>query len=143
MTISPPDNLHLTCRCGAAQLHVTGQPLMQLYCHCDDCRAAHAAAYVAASIYPAAAVTPQGGPLTATVVRTTQRLHCAACGTYLFSDIPKLDMRSVNAFLLAPGQFQPQMHVQCQHAVLPVQDALPHYRDFPGSFGGTGALVGW
>jgi len=43
------------CRCGAIGLKIAGKPIVQLYCHCDDSQAAHAAAYVPAAIYPAAA----------------------------------------------------------------------------------------
>ena len=41
--------LTTTCRCGAVQLTMSGEPVVQLYCHCDDCRAAHGGAYVAAA----------------------------------------------------------------------------------------------
>ncbi|MFT3762549.1 MAG: GFA family protein [Pseudoxanthomonas sp.] len=133
----------LSCRCGEVGLRVSGDPLVQLYCHCNDCRAAHAAAYVAAAIHPAAAVeVVRGGPVPI-VVKTTPRLRCAACGTHLFAELAGVGMRSVNAFLLPSGAFKPQFHVQCQHAVLPVVDELPHYRGFPAAFGGAEELVGW
>ena len=143
-TAAPPSGaIDLACRCGAVRLRVAGEPVAQLYCHCGDCRAAHAAAYVAAAIYPAAAVTVHGGALTDTVIRTTPRMRCAACGTHLFSELAAPGMRSVNAFLLPAGAFRPQIHVQCQHAVLPVRDELPHFKGFPPGFGGTDERVAW
>ena len=48
--------MEVHCRCGAARLTIHAAPLAQLYCHCDDCRAAHDGAYVAASIHPATGV---------------------------------------------------------------------------------------
>ena len=48
--------LTASCRCGGVELRIEGTPIAQFYCHCDDCQAAHSAAYVAESIYPAAAV---------------------------------------------------------------------------------------
>ncbi|WP_370453246.1 GFA family protein [Salinisphaera sp. LB1] len=116
---------------------------MQAYCHCDDCRAAHGAAYVASSAYPATAVRVVHGTPTPIVVKTTQRMRCETCGTHLFSEIPRMGLRSVNAFLLPSKEFNPKLHVQCQHAVLPIVDNLPHFKDFPSEGGGSGELVDW
>lgn len=134
---------HVQCPCGSVHLQLTGTPIPQVYCHCDDCRTAHAAAYVASAAYPAEAVTVTQGELHARVLKTTPRMACSVCGGHLFSELPEFGMRSVNAFLLPPGVFQPQMHIQCQHAVLPVQDNLPHYKDWPPAHGGSDETVDW
>ena len=131
------------CRCGGIVLKITGKPVVQLYCHCDDCQAAHGAAYVLSAIYPASAVTVERGKPTPMVVKATQRMRCEDCGTYLFSELPRVGMRSVSAYCLPKGEFNPQFHVQCQHAVLPVVDDLPHYKGFPASFGGAEEFVDW
>lgn len=131
------------CRCGAVRMRVSAAPVVQLYCHCDDCRAAHNAAYVASAIFPAGAVEVLQGEPKPLAGGTTPRLRCVDCGTHLYSELARVPMRSVNAFLLPPGAFQPQFHVQCQHAVLPVLDDLPHYRGFPAAFGGAEEFVGW
>ena len=138
-----PARQHIQCPCGSVHLTLTGQPIIQLYCHCDDCRAAHGAAYVASVGYPAEAVTVTQGSLHPRVLKTTPRMACNACGAHLFSELPEFGARSVNAFLLPPGVFQPQMHIQCQHAVLPVVDDLPHYQDWPPAYGGSGETVDW
>jgi hypothetical protein len=124
-------------------MKITGEPVAQIYCHCDDCRAAHGAAYVAASIYPAQSVQVVRGQPTPIAVSKTQRMRCAACGTHLFAEITNPGLRSVNAFLLPQGKFNPQFHIQCQHAVLPVVDGLPHYKGFPAAFGGAEEFVDW
>lgn len=146
----PPDistagnTLKLACRCGGVHLHIKGEPLAQFYCHCDDCQTAHAAAYVAEAVYPAAAVCVTQGATVTHHVRTTPRLSCAACGTALFAEIAaEGGLRSVNAYLLPSGVFQPQFHMHCQYAVLPVVDDLPHYRHAPAAFGGSDELVAW
>lgn len=131
------------CRCGAIGLKIAGEPVVQLYCHCDDCQSAHGAAYVPAAIYPAETVEVVRGRPAPMVVKSTQRMRCAACGTYLFSELPGVGMRSVSAYLLPEGEFKPQFHVQCAHAVLPVVDDLPHYKGFPASFGGAEEFVAW
>jgi hypothetical protein len=48
-----------------------------------------------------------------------------------------MGVRSVIATLLPRGTFQPAFHMQCQHALLPVRDALPHDKGYPAMFGGT------
>jgi len=136
-------NIETQCRCGAVALKIDGDPVVQLYCHCDDCRAAHGAAYVGASIYPAQSVYVTRGEPTPIVVKATQRMRCADCGTHLFSEITQAGLRSVNGFLLPTTEFNPQLHIQCQHAVLPVVDNLPHYKGFPPAFGGADEQVAW
>jgi hypothetical protein len=131
------------CRCGAITLRVSAEPRVQLFCHCDDCRAAHGGAYVAAAVFPAPTVEVTGGEPVATIVRTVHRMRCPDCATHLYSELAPVGMRSVNAFLLPKGAFKPQFHVQCQHAVLPVLDDLPHYKGFPAMFGGAEEFVAW
>ena len=138
-----PTPLHIQCPCGSVHLQLTGTPIAQVYCHCDDCRAAHAAAYVASALYPAEAVTVTQGTLHPRVLKTRARMACSACGSHLFSELPEFGARSVNAFLLPAGVFQPQMHLQCQHAVLPVKDDLPHYKDWPPTHSGSNETMDW
>jgi hypothetical protein len=28
----------VTCRCGAVEIEISGAPIAQFYCHCDDCQ---------------------------------------------------------------------------------------------------------
>ena len=77
------------------------------------------------------------------VLKATQRVRCVECGTYLFSELAAVEMRSVRPYLLPKEAFKPQFHVQCAHAVLPVEDNLPHYKGFPASFGGAEEFVAW
>jgi hypothetical protein len=76
-------------------------------------------------------VEVERGTPTPMVVKETERMCCGDCGSYLFSELARVGMRSVNAYLLPRGEFNPQFHVQCQHAVLPVVDHLPHYKTSP------------
>jgi hypothetical protein len=131
------------CRCGAIGLRISANPVVQLYCHCDDCQAAHGAAYVSSAIYPAQAVEVVRGRPAAMVVKTTRRMRCPDCGAYLYAELANVGMRSVSGYLLPKGSFKPQFHVQCEHAVLPVVDDLPHYKGFPASFGGAETFVDW
>jgi len=131
------------CRCGAIGMRISGDPAVQLYCHCADCQAAHGAAYVPAAIYPAQAVEVARGAPAVTAVKTTPRMRCPDCGAHLYAELAGVGMRSVSGYLLPKGSFKPQFHVQCADAVLPVVDDLPHYRGFPASFGGAETFVDW
>ena len=71
------------------------------------------------------------------VLKATQRVRCVECGTYLFSELAAVEMRSVSPYLLPQEAFKPQCHVNARTLVLPVVDSLPHYKGFPASFGGA------
>lgn len=135
--------LHVTCRCGAVELEISGEPVAQFYCHCDDCQAVHGGAYVPESAYPADAVRVlRGDPLTWKLKRSP-RFTCRGCGTRLFIEALRVGLRGVNGYLLPPGEFEPTFHMQCQFAVRPVMDDLPHYKSRPARFGGTDEVVDW
>jgi hypothetical protein len=133
----------IPCRCGAVEMSIRAAPLVQMYCHCDDCQAVHGAAYVPESVYPADAVEiVRGSPLTWKLKRSP-RFTCGACGTRLFIDVIPLKLRGVNGTLLPKGEFRPTFHMQCQFAVLPMKDDLPHYKSRPARFGGSDETVDW
>src|ERR1700722_9076909 len=98
------------CRCGVVEIEISAEPIVQFYCHCDDCQAVHGGAYAPESVYSADAVKV---------------------------------VRGVNGYLLPPSKFQPAFHVQCQFAVRPIVDDLPHYKGMPARFGGSDEAVGW
>jgi hypothetical protein len=131
------------CHCGETQIQIAAEPMAQLHCHCDDCQKAHSAAYISAVLYPANAVTVLEGEPVAFVQKRTPRMRCPLCGTFLFSELSEFGLRSVNAYILPAGYFQPQFHVQCQYAVHPIADNLPHYKAFPAKFGGSDEQVNW
>jgi hypothetical protein len=33
------------CRCGATEIEIGAEPIVQFFCHCDDCQAVHGGAY--------------------------------------------------------------------------------------------------
>jgi hypothetical protein len=133
----------ISCLCGAVTMELSGAPLAQLYCHCDDCQAVHGAAYVPASLYPIAATRLVAGQPLLWKRRTTIRATCPACGTRVYAEPPGARMRSFLATLLPATAFRPEFHMQCQFALLPVGDDLPHYAGEPARFGGSDAEVTW
>ena len=125
---------NVACHCGAVELQLTGQPILQYYCHCDDCQAVHHGPF-AVALYPATAVAVNGATTTF-VLKTSPRTKCARCETHLFAESPGQPMRGVNGALLK-GEFRPQFHVQCRFAREPIDDSLPHYKAWPARVGGS------
>lgn len=134
--------IKISCLCGAVKMQVNGAPVEQFYCHCDDCQAASGGPYVAVAVYPKDGVTVEGELKTLTI-RTMPRKWCARCGRRMIGEVVDFDQRGVNALLLPTGMFKPEFHIQCQYAVLPVEDDLPHYKSFPAKFGGSDETVDW
>jgi hypothetical protein len=132
----------IECRCGAVGVELRGEPLLQFYCHCDDCQAVHGAAFVPVAMYKTDAVSIVRGEASSWSLRTTPRRTCPACGTRLFAE-PNPRVRGVTAYLLPAGLFKPTFHIQCRFAVLPVRDDLPHYRSLPARLGGADETVDW
>lgn len=131
------------CKCGAVHLELRGAPLMQFYCHCDDCQAASGQPYVAVALFPAQAVTLTRGTLGSWTYKTMARHRCEQCGTTLMGEPPGLDFRGVRGDLLPPGLFKPEYHIHCRYAVRPMADGLPHYKQLPAQFGGSDEQVDW
>jgi hypothetical protein len=94
-------------------------------------------------MYPAGAVQVTRGDVRSWTLKSTPRSSCVVCATRVFSEILVVGMRGVNGILLPNGTFQPQFHIHCQRALIPVQDALPHFKAFPARFGGSDELVSW
>ena len=130
------------CACGVVEVQLTGEPMWQYVCHCDDCQAVHGGAYPVA-LYPASAVVVTRGETSAFTLRTTPRTKCSRCGTYLFAEVPGYPYRGVNGELLPQGRFNAEFHVQCRYAAARIADELPHYKDTPAKFRGSGELMSW
>lgn len=133
-------NATIQCSCGSVQIQLTGKPLVQYICHCDDCQTVHGKAY-ACCLYAAPAVTVEQGETEAFTLRTSPRTKCKGCGTFLFAEVPGYGVRGVNADLLPSGMFAPEFHIQCRYATLPIKDDLPHYKGTPARFNGSDELI--
>jgi hypothetical protein len=131
------------CRCGSVELAITEPPIVQLYCHCDDCQIVHGACYVPESVYRAEAVRVVRGEPSAWKLKRNPRVTCRECGTRLFIEVLALGLRGVNGTLLPEGMFRASFHMNCKFAVRPVKDDLPHYALRPARFGGSNETVDW
>jgi hypothetical protein len=124
------------CRCGAVEVEISAEPIVQFFCHCDDCQAVHGGAYAPESVYPADAVKVVRGDPTTWKLKRNPRFTCPECGTRLFIDVLGRNLRGVNGFLLPPGKFQPAFHVQCRISEsASIVGADPALADADGSAG--------
>jgi hypothetical protein len=89
---------NVQCRCGAVEVEITAEPIVQFYCHCDDCQAVHGGAYAPESVYPAAAVKVVRGDPMSWKLKRNPRVTCRECGTRLFIDVEAQRLRGVNDF---------------------------------------------
>jgi hypothetical protein len=135
------DPIEVSCACGAVTVRLTASPLTQFYCHCDDCQRATGSPYIGVAVFSANAVSLQGETDVWTL-RTMPRRRCHTCGIQMIGE-PGDDMIGVRADRLPAGAFQPQFHIHCRYALLPVRDALPHYAGFPPEFGGDDERAAW
>jgi hypothetical protein len=131
--------MRVSCKCGAVDVQLTGQALVQYYCHCDDCQSIHGRAY-ACALYPANAVVVTGNTQ-AVALKTTPRTKCTRCGTFLFAEVPGYGVRGVNALLFPEGAFVAEFHMQCQFAKTRITDDLPQFKNLPPQFGGSGEVM--
>jgi hypothetical protein len=136
-------DIAIECLCRDVQMKLTGEPLAHVYCHCDDCQRVHGGAYLPAAMYRTEQTSVLAGDPHLWKLKTTVRATCRGCGTRIFAEPPGLGIRSITAYLLPPGLFHPVFHMQCQHALLPIRDSLPHYKHYPALFGGTDEQMPW
>ena len=135
--------MNIECHCGQVKIKLTGEPVVDLYCHCRDCQRIAGGGYVPYSIYPHAGVEVTEGETFKWALKDNQRTRCANCGTYLFGDPAGMGVHGIIAHLLPPGVFKPQLHIMCKDAMVPMKDDLPHFAGFPASLGGSDDKVDW
>ena len=132
------------CMCGAVALELSGEPAVQVFCHCESCRGWLNAPVHAATLWPAASVKiTKGADKLGTYKRTeaSHRKFCTSCGTPVLVDHPAMGMVDVPAGRVQGFDYKPTLHVHYGEKVLSVKDGLPKFKDFPKDFGGSGATL--
>jgi hypothetical protein len=135
--------IELTCLCKNLRLRIDAEPIVGFWCHCEDCRAAHGAAYVGVALFPSSAVTISAGEAAAFTIRSLPRSFCQVCGTRMFACVPNADVIGIVATRLPDDKFRPEFHIHCVEALAPVKDDLPHFAGLPAIFGGIDRTVDW
>jgi hypothetical protein len=132
------------CFCGTVTIEVSGEPEAMGYCHCASCRSWSGGPVNAFSLWKPEAVTVTAGEEQIGTFEKTafsQRQYCTRCGGHLMSRHPGLGMIDVFAATIPTLDFQPGVHLNYAETVLPMNDGLPKFRDFPAEVGGSGETM--
>ncbi len=121
------------CPCGSVMLELRGEPLGQVYYHCDDCQRAHGAAYVPRAIFPRDAVSISSGVTGSWVNRTRTMIICTDRGSHLYGEQDGSPFRGVDAALFPDGKFMPQAHCHCQQIMSIFTKHHQHNTGLPSS----------
>jgi len=124
------------CHCGAIRYEVSGEPVHNALCYCNDCRRSAGAPTVHWTLFPKEAVSVTGTPAKYESSPGTTRQFCARCGTGLFylneAIFPgQIDVQA--ATLDDPSALPPQACVQLADAPtwLGSEASLPHFERYP------------
>lgn len=105
------------CRCGALRVQLASPPVLQLVCHCTDCRAVAGTPFSQFVFFRARDAQVTGNAVHRTFVadsgHATQRECCTQCGDMLIdrtAGFPKV-IGIVAGRIDAPFTFEPQHHV--------------------------------
>lgn len=134
---------HIQCACGAVQGELSGDPAIQVYCHCNDCRDWLGAPIHAATVWPGNQLTlTKGADNLITYERTanSQRKSCKSCGAAVFVIHPSQGVVDVLASRVEGFTFNPVMHVFYGERMVDLPDDLPKFLNLPTEMGGDGAM---
>jgi hypothetical protein len=124
------------CLCGSIRFECRSEPVTAVFCHCPDCRRAHAAPYAACALMPSGSVALLSGePVRYAVVADSGavvfREFCGRCGTHLFSGSEAYpEQRTVKiAALDDPAAIAPVAHVWTKSSIpwAYTDDGLPRF----------------
>lgn len=139
-----PNTRTASCACGAVKIEITGEPLVQGYCHCKSCRAWTAQPFNAYTLWPDTnVVVTQGEELLGTGKRNeniTNRF-CTRCGGSVMAHSALAGLTDVFAMVIQGFTFEPSTHVNYAERVIDMRDGLPKFRDMPEQAGGSGEMM--
>ncbi len=135
-----------SCFCGAVRIQVSGDSAGMGYCHCQSCRSWSGSPVHASTMWLVDAVkVTAGADALATFQKTpdsiSYRQFCSRCGGHVMIHHPTLGMYDVFAATLPTLTFVPSYHVNYAETVLPMDDGLPKFADFPTDIGGSGKMI--
>ena len=133
-----------SCFCGAVKVQVEGDPAMQGFCHCTDCRGWSAAPVNGFALWPADKVKViQGEDKLSKYTKDGRsvRRSCTVCGGAVMTEHPGMGLLDVYASILSGYHFAPQAHVFYAERMIDMSDDLPTFRDLPAEVGGSGETI--
>ena len=130
------NQLSASCQCGAVQFQSSTNPILQLVCHCNDCREATGSPF-AKTVFFKSKHCESSGPLSvrefkAESGKRTTRESCASCGSVMFDrseGFPSL-VGVMAERINAPFVFEPVCHVWTR-SKQPQIDIPDNVRQYP------------
>ena len=110
------------CPCGAVQLELSGEPPIQVYCHCNSCRTWLSAPIHGATLWPSASVKVTRGADNLGLYKRTENSHrqfCKSCGAAVMVGHPGIGMTDVPSVSVRGLDFKPTIHVHYGETVMP------------------------
>jgi hypothetical protein len=145
------------CYCGAVKVQTEGDPVVVCLCHCHACRSWSGSLASCTTMYMKEQVKVEGELLEVKVPYAkgypeakgtfpagySKRKVCAKCFAGVLVQHDPTNMINVQGGVIDWGNagFRPTMHVNYTSAIMPVNDGLPKFKDYPGAFGGTDEMV--
>lgn len=133
-----------SCFCGAVELSLEGEPVVQGYCHCDSCRRWTAQPFIAYSLWPTPHVhVTKGEDVLGAAPRNdniTNRF-CTRCGGNVMSESSFAGLTDVFPAIITGFAFEPSGHVNYAERMVDVRDGLPKFKDMPEPAGGSGEMI--
>lgn len=132
------------CFCGAVRVEVSGEPVFQGYCHCEDCRRWSGSPVTAFGLWPKDQVRVVAGEDNLVGYSRSGkavRRHCAACGGAVMTDTVEIDMIDVYPLILEDFAFAPAFHIHYSERVIEMPDGVPKFLDLPADAGGSGEMA--
>jgi hypothetical protein len=128
------------CLCASTRFRASGTATSRCYCHCNSCRLAFGAPFVAWATFPAAEFRLIRGELTQyQSSEGVLRGFCALCGTGMtYSHQGRIGQIDVAvATLDDPGSLQPEYHIWVSHKLswVSLGDQLPQFAEWRASEG--------
>lgn len=125
------------CLCGSIRYQITG-PLDNLcFCHCESCRRASGAPFVAwGTVHDGLLETTAGEPLVVRSSEHVERTFCGLCGSSLtYKHSKRANQIDVTlATLEDPSRFRPESHIWTQDKLdwVSIDDGLPQHKTVLG-----------
>ena len=133
-----------TCFCGSVTVEVTGNAMMQGFCHCDDCRQWSGAPVTTYALWQSDTVRITAGEdkvVSYSKTGQANRMHCGQCGGAVMTVIPDAGLTDVYPVLLKGFSFRPQANVHYGVRQIDMPDGLPKFKDMPAEAGGSGEMI--
>lgn len=137
---------HAQCSCGAVQMKVEGEPVVQCYCHCNSCRSYTGSPVNTPVLWPRANVTFTSGEdklrrYSKSGHAESGRFTCSVCDGVVGAYLAGPGLFDIFSGLFSDLDFKPTVHLNYENSVLPIRDGLPKLKDMPQDWGGSGEYL--